>query len=160
MVFRGGGPRRRPRPGGFDSGRPGTARAFGLTYNKAMAPTTGSLTIRHAEVNYTLLFADNGWMAAEMVQHIPGILATTEPEAAILRLLGYTMEISLEAPRRGADHWVEVALDERVLETNSDLIRKAVRGRRPDPEDPFAGFSLKRVHDALDQLDFTVRLVR
>ncbi len=94
-----------------------------------------------------------------MVQYIDDILEATDKEVAILKLLGYTMEVGQTPPSRRSDHWVEVDLENQVLTTNSDLIRKAVDEKPPEPEDPYSPVALKRVHRVLDAYDFTVRLV-
>ena len=125
-----------------------------------MASVTGSLTLRRGEFFYSLMFAENGWMAADMVQYLSDIYAAEEAEAAILKLLGYTMEVAGEAPPRTSSHWVEVDLEGRLLETNSQLIRKAVHGEPAADQDPFLEFTLRRVHAVLNRYDFTVRLVK
>lgn len=119
---------------------------------------TGSLSIKFEGLHHTLHFAAQGWIAADMVQYLEEVYRAEDPRVGILKLLGYTMEIGAEAPPRNAAHWVEIDLAGRVLSTNSDLLRKAVRRIEPDPRDPYHGPALDRIHAALDGLDFTVDL--
>ncbi len=99
-------------------------------------------------------------MAADVAQYLGDILAAENRETAILKLLGYTMEISEDWPPRKSTHWVEVDLDNRVLTTNSELIRKAVNQIAPSPDAPYPKGVLKRLHQVLDKYDFTVELLR
>jgi hypothetical protein len=119
---------------------------------------TGSLTLKHGEIYYSLYFAQNGWLAGDLVQYVDEIILSPQPETAILKLLGYTMQMSRSAPRREADHWIELDLEKRELSTNSDLIRLAVDEDYRDL--PYNPAVLRRVHDVLDRFDFTVRLIR
>ncbi len=121
--------------------------------------STGSLTIKHGSLYYTLFLPKHGWLAADMAQYLGDVLAAEDPGIAILKLLGYTLEIGQQQPARSADHWVEVDLDKCILSTNSDLVRKAVDQSPPDPDDPYNPRALCRLHQVLDQYDFTVELV-
>lgn len=123
-----------------------------------MARTSGSLSIRHADYYYTLHFADYGWMAAEMVQYIGDLYLVEDTRVGILKLLGYTLEISGDPPPRTAVHWVELDLEKRILSTNSDFVRKAVKKEEPDEGDPYLAPSLHRLYAALDSLDYAVEL--
>ena len=120
---------------------------------------TGCISLKHGPLFCTLHFPDNGWMAADVAQYLGDILAAEDREIAILKLLGYTMEIRKAWPARTSTHWVEIDLDARVLTTNSDLIRKAVDQITPGPEDPYPQGTLKRLHRVLDEHDFTVELL-
>jgi hypothetical protein len=124
-----------------------------------MVAVTGSIAFRHQGSFYTLNLPDHGWMAADMVQYVSDIYASADPRIAILKLLGYTLEMNPEAPPRVADHWVEVDLDKRRLATNSELIRKAVRRLKPADDEPYLELSLKNVYEALDRHDFSVELI-
>ncbi|MEE8350026.1 MAG: hypothetical protein V3R94_10665 [Acidobacteriota bacterium] len=120
---------------------------------------TGSISLKHGSLLGTLHFPDHGWLAADVAQYLGDILAAENRETAILKLLGYTMEISQDWPARKSTHWVEVDLDNRVLTTNSELIRKAVDQIAPSPDDPYTEGVLKRLHQVLDKYDFTVELL-
>ena len=121
--------------------------------------STGSLSIKHESLYYTLFFGKNGWLAADMIQYLDDILIADDRKIAILKLLGYILEITRKPPTRSANHWVEVDLKKHILSTNSDLIRKAVDQRSPDPEDPYNPNALHRLYQVLDQYNFTVELV-
>jgi len=121
---------------------------------------TGSLTLKKGSSFYSLHFASQGWMAADMVQYLGSVYESSTPEVEILKLLGYTMKVSKQPPPRIADHWVEVDLDQRILSTNSDFIRKAVYQEDPDPDQPYFKLALRNVHRLLDSHDFTVRFYR
>lgn len=99
-------------------------------------------------------------MAGDMVQYLGSVYESDDPEVEILKLLGYTMKVSQHPPPRITDHWVEVDLDQRVLSTNSDFVRKAVYQEDPGPDDPYFKLALRNVHDLLDSQDFTVRFYR
>ena len=99
-------------------------------------------------------------MAAEMVQFLDDLYGADTLEVGILKLLGYTLQMTEQPPRRSADHWVELDLDNLVLKTNSDLIRKAVRKESPKPDEVYWGPALRRIYTALDVRDFTVKLYR
>ena len=122
--------------------------------------STGSLSIKHEYLYYTLFFKKNGWMAADIIQYLDDILVAGDQKIAILKLLGYTLEIAQKYPTRTANHWVEVDLEQHILSTNSDLIRKAVDQCSPDLEDPYNPNALHRLHQVLDQHNFTVELVK
>ena len=103
-------------------------------------------------------FSQNGWLAADMVQYVDEILAAEDQKIAILKLLGYTMQVGSSSPaRRRTDHWVEIDIDRRILTTNSGLLRKAVERSPVDPEEPYSPVALRRIYDVLDQYDFTVK---
>lgn len=123
-----------------------------------MRQVTGILSIKSGETYYSLHFAHHGWMAADMVQYIDDLYGNGDPRIGILKLLGYTLEMNQKPPARIADHWVEVDLDNRVLATNSDLIRKVVRQESPSSDDPYHAPSLQRIFEALDQHDYKVEL--
>jgi hypothetical protein len=55
---------------------------------------TGSLTIKYRDFYYSLFFAQNGWLAAELLQYLDDVIRAADPEVAILKLLGYTMQIT------------------------------------------------------------------
>ena len=120
---------------------------------------TGCISFKHGPLVCTLHFPDHGWLAADVAQYLGDILAAEDREIAILKLLGYTMEMSTEWPPRKSTHWVEINLDNHVLTTNSDLIRKAVDQIAPSPKDPYPEGVLKRLHRVLDEHDFTVELL-
>lgn len=120
---------------------------------------TGCISLKYGPLFYTLRFPSNGWLAADLAQYLGDVLVAENREIAILKLLGYTMEIRKEWPARESTHWVEIDLDNHVLTTNSDLIRKAVDQIAPSPEDPYPQGVLKRLHQVLDEHDFTVELL-
>ena len=121
-------------------------------------PTTGSIAIRHTFLYYRLYFAHYGWLAAEMAQYVDDILTEKDPQLAILKLLGYTVEILPKAPSRDADHWLEIDVEKRILYTNSKLIRKAVEKMDPDAQASYSPAMLTRLHDVLDRNGFSVEL--
>ncbi len=125
-----------------------------------MESETGSLTIKYRDSYYSLFFARNGWLAAELVQYLDEVIAAADPEVAILKLLGYTMRISREKPPRQAGHWVEVDLAARELTTNSEVVRQAVDQEPVREDQPYGSLTLKRLYRVLDQHDFTVRFRR
>ncbi len=116
---------------------------------------TGSLGFRLEGAWYTLTFPRNGWLAVDLLRYLDDILEASDPATAVLKLLGYTLQIGGDRPRRTATHWVEVDLAARQLTTNSGLVRRAV-DRTPAPADPLR--TLERVHEVLDRFDFTVVL--
>ncbi len=118
---------------------------------------TGSLSFRLDGTWYTLIFPRNGWLAVDLLRYLDDVLEASDPAAAILKLLGYTLQIGVDPPRRRATHWLEVDLAQRRLTTNSDLVRRAV-DRTPAPSDPLR--TLEKVHGVLDRFDFTVVLHR
>jgi hypothetical protein len=121
-------------------------------------PVTGTLSLQTEGRCYTLFFVNHGWIAADMVQYIGEVLQAPQREVAILKLLGYTMEVGSQPPARAADHWVEVDLDRRILRTNSDFIRKSVQKTAPAEDDPYVSLALRNVYAVLDSHDFTVEL--
>lgn len=125
-----------------------------------MKPETGSISFRIAGAFYTQHFSQNGWIAAEMVQYLGDIYASSDPKVGVLKLLGYTLEMGPSAPDRESDHWVEVDLDSRTVETNSEVIRRSVKREDPPEDAPYGAYSLKRIYEALDSRDFTVRLFK
>lgn len=125
-----------------------------------MAPlsgVTGSISIKLGDLYHTLRFVDHGWLAADIVQYLDEVITAEQPQIAILKLLGYTMEVSKQKPPRRATHWVEVDLGERMIVTNSDLLRKAVEQAPPGPQDPYHPLALRRIYRVLDRFDFTVK---
>jgi len=119
---------------------------------------TGTLSLKHGKTFFSVCFEENGWIAAEMVQFLDDLYSADTLEVGILKLLGYTLQISEQFPRRSANHWVELNLDNRILETNSDLIRVAVRRESPEGDEAYWGPALKRIHAVLHAHNFTVRL--
>jgi hypothetical protein len=119
---------------------------------------TGSFTVKKGPLFYCLRFPSKGWVAAEMVQFIDDLLRASNPQTAIIKYLGFTTEISEKRPARTANHWIEVDLDKRILETNSEMIRTAVSGELELLEDEVEAFSARRIFEALDENNFTVRL--
>lgn len=99
-------------------------------------------------------------MAADIVQYIDEILNAEERQIAILKLLGYTMQVEKKTPARKADHWVELDLENHIITTNSDLLRKAVDRLPAAPDDPYSPIALRRIHEVLDRYDFTVKFRR
>jgi hypothetical protein len=122
------------------------------------AGSSGSLSIKYEGVYHTLYFGSRGWIAADMVQYLGDLYRAEDPRVGILKLLGYTMEVSGEPPPRLAEHWVEIDFGGRILSTNSDLLRKVVKRIEPDTSDPYHGRSIDRIYAALDSLDFKVEL--
>ncbi len=118
---------------------------------------TGSLSFQSEGTWYTLIFPRNGWLAVDLLRYLDDVLEASDPPTAILKLLGYTLQIGVAPPRRRATHWVEVDPAQRRLTTNSDLVRRAV-DRTPAPSDPPR--TLEKVHGVLDRFDFTVVLHR
>ncbi|MBI4447025.1 MAG: hypothetical protein HY645_14110 [Acidobacteria bacterium] len=125
---------------------------------KKKGAVSGWISIKHGGYYHTLRFADHGWLAADLLQYLDEVLQAADRAVAILKLLGYTMEITRSRPLPKAAHWVEVDLEEHFVISNSDLLRKAVDRKEPAPEDPLSAFALRRIHDLLDRYDFTVRL--
>ena len=123
-----------------------------------MAELTGTLSIKHETSFYSAHFHRNGWVAAELIQYLDDLYRTENVEVGILKLLGYTLQVSKEPPPRTADHWVEVDLAQKILIPNSELIRKAVKQKSPRNDEPYWGPALKRIYAVLDSHDFTVKL--
>jgi hypothetical protein len=123
-----------------------------------MAGVTGSLCIKHEACFYSVHFDQNGWVAAELVQYLGDLYRAETAEVGILKLLGYTMRMSEGPPPRTADHWIEVDFAKKILVTNSELIRKAVKQETPQKDEPYWEPALKRIYAVLDALDFTVKL--
>lgn len=121
---------------------------------------TGLLSFKSGPRWLTLHFIDQGWLAADMVQYLDEVLEAVDRDARILKLLGFTMAITAREPRRKADHWVLVDVEKRLLETNSDLIRRAIDRNPPEPDSPWSELAMKRIHAVLDRYDFTVKLYR
>jgi hypothetical protein len=119
---------------------------------------TGSITIKWGSLYYTLRFGHHGWLAGELVQYLDDVIQAEDQQVAILKLLGYTMEIAHDPPVRQANHWVEIQLEEKTLSTNSAFLIKAVDQVPPGPDDPFSAAALQRVHEVLDRHDFEVIL--
>lgn len=118
----------------------------------------GLISLKTGSRYYSLLFQDLGWMAADLVQYLGDIIESDRREAAILKLLGLTMRVSREKPERRGEHWVFIDLDARRLETNSEMLRLAVR-RKPAPEgSAYSDLSMQKIYQVLDRHDFTVEL--
>lgn len=125
-----------------------------------MSSVTGSLTIHYANHFYTLLMAHHGWFVADLLQYLDDVYRAEDPRIPILKLLGYTMTISSDAPPRRAEHWIEVNVEQHSLITNSEVVRRAVRQQPARDDDPFHQGALDRIYATLDRLDFTVELVK
>lgn len=123
-----------------------------------MTTVTGSISVKWGGIHYCLYFANHGWLAADMVQYLEEIHAAREPSIAILRLLGYTMEMRKEAAPRVTHHWVEIDLERKLLATNSELIRKSVKEEPLSRGEPFSPLALRNIRRTLDRLDYTVEL--
>lgn len=123
-----------------------------------MASVTGSISLKQGSRYYTLRFLRRGWLAAEFLQFLDDVLEAENREVAILKLLGYTLEISPKRPGRWAQVWVEVDLEKRILVTNADLVRQAVGRETLDAHGAAASPAPVRIHRLLDRFDFTVRL--
>ncbi|HSR70067.1 MAG TPA: hypothetical protein VLU25_19215 [Acidobacteriota bacterium] len=124
-----------------------------------MKSTGGSLRILHEENYYTLDFASQGWLAAHMVQYLDRVYEADNRASALVKLLGLGMRIGNQRPpRRPGIHWVDVDLANRLLESNSDFIRKAVDQEPVSEDEPYSPLALRRVHQVLDRYDFTVKL--
>ena len=118
---------------------------------------TGSLGLKWEGTWYTLTIPRNGWLAVDLLRYLDDVLEAADPATAILKLLGYTLQIRGGPPPRRATHWVEVDLAPRRLTTNSNLVRRAV-DRTPAATDPPR--MLEKIHAVLDRYDFTVVLHR
>ncbi len=125
-----------------------------------MEAVTGSISIQYQNQFYSLILPDRGWMVADLLQFLDDIYRAEDPRIAILKQLGLAIQVSSEAPPRKADHWIELNLENRRLSTNSDLVRKAVKRRKPSRKDPYYPPVLERVYDVLDSLDFEVHLYK
>jgi len=125
-----------------------------------MSATTGWLSVKSGDAYFTLYFPNNGWLAAEMVQYLDEVLQAPQREPAILKLLGYTLDITAKSPRRKSGHWIVADLDNLIMETNSDLIRLAVDQAPPPANSPYTNLGLRRIHEMLDRFDFTVKLYK
>ncbi|MFZ0428298.1 MAG: hypothetical protein WAO20_09285 [Acidobacteriota bacterium] len=123
-----------------------------------MPDATGSLTFEYESNFYTLFMTTHGWVVADLLQYLDDVYAAEDPRIPILKLLGYTMTISRNAPPRTAHHWIEIDVEGRVLATNSEVVRKAVQREAPAADDPFHKALLDRIYATLDRLDFTVEL--
>ena len=119
---------------------------------------SGYLSLRTGGVFHTLHFPERGWLAADLVQHLDDVLEADERQSAVLKLLGFTIQLSPVAPGRQGSHWIIVDLDDRVLETNSPYLRLAVSGGSAGADLPFPEKTLQRIHRVLDRFDFTVEL--
>ena len=125
-----------------------------------MLPVTGTLCVKHGSTFYTAHFEANGWIAAELIQYLDDIYRSDSVETGILKLLGYTLQIGASAPPRTADHWIELDIDEKLMVTNSELIRRAVKKESPGDDETFWGPALERIYAVLDARDFTVTLIQ
>lgn len=121
---------------------------------------TGSLSIKHGETSYSAKFETNGWIAAELVQYLDDLFRADSIEVGILKLLGYTLQMTKVPPPRKADHWIEIDIEKRTLATNSKLLRRAVKQQSPREDEPYWEPALKRIYNVLDAHDFTVQLFR
>lgn len=119
---------------------------------------TGSLSFRCKGRCYSLILQDRGWLAVELLRYLDEVLGSDQQPAAILKLLGLTMEVGSQPPPRDAHHWIEVDLDARRLASNSNLVRKAVKRQPPDRDDPVTTTTLERIYTVLDRFDFTAEL--
>ncbi|MEJ2081353.1 MAG: hypothetical protein P8Y94_04070 [Acidobacteriota bacterium] len=124
-----------------------------------MPPVTGSLTLEYGATFYTLFMSHDGWVVADLLEYLDDVYRAKDPKIGILKLLGYTMIISEEAPPRTAVHWIEVDVESHTLATNSQVVRKAVKQEPAAVDDPFRQPVLDRIYATLDRLDFTVELV-
>lgn len=122
-----------------------------------MTGGSGWISIKKGDLYHTLHFASHGWLAVDLVQYLDEIYQSPDPKLAILKLLGYTMQVGKARPRRKAEHWVEIDLDRRVLITNSNLLRQAVDQTPAPPQDPYNPHALRRIYQVLDRYDFTVK---
>ena len=125
-----------------------------------MAAVTGSISIQYRNQYYSLFMPGQGWLVADLLQFLDDIYRAEDPRVAILKQMGLAIHIGGEAPPRRADHWIELDLEKRRLFTNSDLIRKAVRRRKPSRGDPYYPPVLERIYRVLDALDFDVHLYK
>lgn len=126
--------------------------------NNQIQPVSGSFTVKKGELYYCLRFHTNGWVAAEMIQFIDDLLRSQHPERSIIKYLGFTAEVTRKPAGRQAEIWVEVDLDQKVLETNSEMIRKTVVDGPDSFEDEVDAFSARQIFETLDRNDFTVRV--
>jgi len=119
---------------------------------------SGYLSLRTAQVYHTLYFQQRGWLAVDLVQHLDDVLKSDERQGAVLKLLGFTLQLSPNPPGPQGTHWIIVDLDDRVMKTNSPYIRLAVSGGSAPDDLPFSERTLPRIHRVLDRFDFTVEL--
>jgi hypothetical protein len=124
-----------------------------------MEEVTGTLSIKHGNIFYSAKFERNGWIAAELIQYLDDLYRSDSLQVGILKLLGYTLQMTDSFPRREADHWVEIDIQTRTLTTNSELIRKAVRQETAAKDEPYWDPALERIYTVLDAEDFTVKLI-
>ena len=96
--------------------------------------------------------------SAAVVQHLDDVLQSPQRRSAVLKLLGFTLQLSPDPPARAGNHWIIADLDERVLKTNSPYLRLAVSGGPLAADLPFPEPTLQRIHGILDRFDFTVEL--
>lgn len=125
-----------------------------------MEAVTGSISIGFQHQHYTLLMLEQGWLVADLLQFLDDIYRAEDPRIAILRQMGLAIHVSAEPPPRSAHHWIELDLESHRLSTNSDLIRKAVKRRKPSRKDPYYPPVLERIYRVLDDLDFEVHLYK
>ena len=123
-----------------------------------MPEATGSLSIKYGKTYYSICFRQNGSVAAELVQYLEDVYRSVPVEVGILKLLGYTLQITPDPPPRSADHWVEVDLNRKVLSSNSELIKNAVTRPPHAVDQPYGPLTLQRIFQVLDARDFTVEL--
>ncbi len=122
--------------------------------------TVGLFSVKEGRLYFSLAFQDLGWLAADLVQYLDDILESKRREAAILRLLGMTLQITPAKPERRGEHWVIVDLEERQIETNSEMLRLAINQKPPPPESPYSQLAMQRIHRVLDRYDFTVEIYK
>ena len=125
-----------------------------------MAREDGMISLKNRDSYFTLYFPEHGWLATELLQFIDDVMTATDQNAAILKLLGYTLQFSTDSPPRKTQYWAIVDLGARVLETNSEMVRRAVDREPPEPGSPHSPMALKKLHAVLDRFDFTVKLYR
>lgn len=124
-------------------------------------PEDGFISLGHQGNFYTLRFERQGWLVAHLVQYLDDILDARDKPAAILKLLGYTLEVSLHPPPRRAPYWVIVDLDDRILRTNVVWLEKAVdRNYQNSETDPGDIPAMERTFRVLDSTDFTFEFFR
>lgn len=124
-------------------------------------PEDGFISLGHQGNFYTLRFERQGWLVVHLVQYLGDILDAGDKPAAILKLLGYTLDISVRPPSRKAAYWVIADLDNRILQTNAVWLEKAVDHNYQDLEtDPGDIPAMERTFGVLDSADFTFEFFR
>ncbi|GAB4249420.1 MAG: hypothetical protein Kow00109_25480 [Acidobacteriota bacterium] len=143
-------------------GRPGEHLEPARRYTRPVRSPEGRLSIRLGDTWYSLEFPTQGWLSVILLQFLDEVYAAKDPREAVIRWLGYTLQIGRERPPRSGSHWVEVDFAARVVESNSPVLRAVVGrgGRKVEAATPWSETDLRRVYRTLDRLDFTVRLAR